>query len=446
MDMISAPWFRRAAPYWPLLSLILGLIVLRIVLLPISPPGFYVDEAATGAHVVSMLHHGTNAHGQTWPLFSASLGGGYTTPIYLYPLVAWAAVFGTSEVALRAFSMFITIATCGLIGASVYAWLRSARLGLTATCVGLLLPWGWVQGSLAWDPAMVPLFAALGLWATGTLLFTTSQKWRLVAHIVLPLSMVALAYVYPPCRVTAPLLLVGAYIILFFRQKATVWQLGISAGASLIAVIPLARFMVQPDALARSRELSVFHDGILSGIAQLLGNFAALLNPVFLFATGDANLRHATGAQGMLGLAALIPCAALIWYIISHRSSWPTWRRTLTPPILMGLVAVLGIATSFLGSALTSEGQPHSLRACAAWPFFVVLITFGWQIITTRYEHLLKATLTVAVISLVIYVADLGIYYPGQADRAFDQPARRALAAHVAVPYPPLALQYYQQR
>lgn len=446
MDMISAPWLRRAAHYWQLLGLILGLIVLRIILLPISPPGFYVDEAATGAHVVSMLHHGTNAHGQAWPLFSASLGGGYTTPVYLYPLVAWATVFGASEVALRAFSMFVTVATCGFIGVSVYAWLRSARLGLIATCVGLLLPWGWVQGSLAWDPAMVPLFVTLGLWATGTLLFAVAQKWRLVAHILLPLSMVALAYVYPPCRVTAPLLLVGAYLVLFFRKKATVRQLGISAGASLVAVVPLARFMIQPDALARSRELSVFHDSILSGMAQLLGNFAALLNPIFLFATGDANLRHATGAQGMLGVAAVVPCVALVWYIISHSHSWQAWRRHLTPPVLMGLVVVFGIAASFLGSALTSEGQPHSLRACAAWPFFVILISFGWQIISTRYEHLQKAALTIAVISLVIYVADLRIYYPGQADSAFDQPARRALAAHVAVPYPPLALQYYQQR
>jgi hypothetical protein len=393
-----------------------------------------------------MLHNGTNAHGQAWPLFSASLGGGYTTPVYLYPLVAWAAVFGTSEVALRAFSMTITIVTCGLIGVSVYTWLRYARLGLIATCVGLLLPWGWVQGSLAWDPAMVPLLVALGLWATGTLLYATARRWRLIAHILLPLSLVALAYVYPPCRVTAPLLLIGAYLVLFFHKKAVVWQLSVSAGASLLTVIPLVQFMIQPDALARSQQLSVFHTGILSGIAQLLGNFAALLNPIFLFATGDANLRHATGVQGMLGLAALIPCIALVWYIVRRRSSWQVWRHNLSPPVLMGLVAMFGIAASFLGSALTSEGQPHSLRACAAWPFFVILITFGWQIINTHYEHLLKAALTIAAISLVFYVADLGIYYPGRADSAFDQPIRRALAANVTVPYPPLALQYYRQR
>src|SRR5680860_979184 len=73
-----------------LVIVIFMLVLMRVFILPLSPPGFYIDEAASGAHVVAMVTNYTNAHGQAWPLFSQSLGGGFTTPIYLYPLSIWA--------------------------------------------------------------------------------------------------------------------------------------------------------------------------------------------------------------------------------------------------------------------------------------------------------------------------------------------------------------------
>lgn len=70
--------------------------------------------------------------------------------------------------------------------------------------------------------------------------------------------------------------------------------------------------MLQPEALERSRQLSILYntsvgEAILRGIL----NFSSMLSPQFLFITGDSNLRHATGIQGMLGLAALPPLIAL---------------------------------------------------------------------------------------------------------------------------------------
>ena len=437
---------QRSAPYRPLLSLVVVLIILRGLLLPISPPGFYVDEAASGAHVVAMLHHNTDAHGHAWPLFTASLGGGYTTPVYLYPLVAWAALFGTSELALRAFSMFVTILACLSIGAAVRTWLGSTRQGLIAMAVSLALPWGWLQGSLAWDPAMVPLFVGLSFWALGASLYSLSPKVRLASHIALPLSLIALAYVYPPCRVTAPLLMAGAYTLLFARKKITWQQLAITGVASLIAVIPLALFMLQPDALARSRELSVFHAGILNGVGQLVINFAMLLNPLFLFVTGDPNLRHATSVQGMLGLAAILPLGGLVWYVATNRQQWKDRLTHPSPATLLGLVAIFGIAASLLGSALTAEGQPHSLRASAAWPYFVLLIVLGWGVLLRQQQRIRTTALVLAGCSLALYVVDLGLLYPARAATSFDMTTHQAIINGQPADYPALALQYYRQR
>lgn len=438
--------YERLRPYRWLLVAIAFATILRVAILPITPPGFYVDEAASGAHAIALLRHGTDAHGQPWPLFTASLGGGYTTPIYLYPLAAWAAIFGPSEVALRGLSLFVTLLACIMIGFAVRRMLGSTKLGLIACLVGLTLPWGWIQGSLAWDPAMVSLCVALSLWMFAILLTTTNYHRYIAAAIVLPLSLVALAYVYPPCRVTAPLLVLGYYAVLFWQRHVSVRHLVIVAAGSLVLVIPLAAFMFQPDAMARSQALSVFHGhGLVAGAGSLLLNFLSLMNPIFLFVTGDANLRHSTGVQGMLGLGAIVPLGLLLVASIRHHD----WREILRHPHkvhLIGCVALFGIFASFLGSALTAEGQPHSLRATAAWPFFVIVITLGWRAIITMPRRVYRAALIVAVCATLLYVGDLAFLYPHRAAGSFDTSQRQAITSGQSIDYPNLARDYYRWR
>lgn len=438
--------FQRLRPYRWLIVAIAAIAVLRFALLFITPPGFYVDEAASGAHAIALLHHGTDAHGRPWPLFAASLGGGYTTPIYLYPLATWAAVFGSNEVALRGFSLFITLLSCAMIGLAVRRVLGSTQLGLAACLTGLTLPWGWIQGSLAWDPAMVPFFVALSIWMFTILLTTNHRRSHVAAAIILPLSLIALAYVYPPCRVTAPLLLLGYYTILFWRGNVRLRHIIAVAAGSLVLVLPLAAFMFQPDAMARSQTLSVFHDGELaSGTASLLLNFLSLMNPIFLFVTGDANLRHSTGVQGMLGLGAIMPLGLLAGAALRHND----WRKILrhpSAPHLLGCVALFGIFVSFLGSALTAEGQPHSLRATAAWPFFVILITLGWCVIITMPRRVGHAALVITACAVLLYVGDLVFLYPRRAAMSFDTSQRQAITNGQPTGYPDLARNYYRWR
>lgn len=437
---------KRLAPYRWLIAAIIVLIIMRFSLLVIAPPGFYVDEAASGAHAIALLHHGTDAHGQPWPFFTASLGGGYTTPIYLYPLAAWAAVFGPSEYALRAFSMFSTVLACLVLGLAMRRISGSATAGFGAIAAGLALPWGWLQGSLAWDPAMVPLFVALSLWTFSVLLTTTHRHQRLIAAAILPLSLIALAYVYPPCRVTAPLLVIAYYALLFWRQKISLRHLLVVAAASAVLVIPLALFMFQPDALARSQALSVFHGhSLITGLISLVGNFLSLINPLFLFVTGDTNLRHSTSVQGMLGLAAIIPLGALLWMAVKRYPGRALLHQP-NPITLLGLVALFGIAASFLGSALTAEGQPHSLRATAAWPFFVILITLGWRVLAQAPERIGRTAIIIAVSATLLYTIDLALLYPRRAATSFDVSQRQAISDHKPIDYPDLAQDYYRWR
>jgi hypothetical protein len=429
--------------FMPLLLTIIGaLVLLHVLVLFVSPPGFFLDEAATGAHVQAMLQHGTNANGEAWPFYSASLGGGYTTPVYLYPLVAWGALLGTSEVALRAFSQISTLAAIGMLAWAVRFWLGK-KIALVAAAVGLALPWGWLQGSLAWDPALVPFFVAISFLCFTLILFSLRRFLRVFALIGLPVFLIGMAYLYPPCRVTAPLIYLIFYGVLLYK-RAVSWRMVVitSLGAALIAT-PLALFMVEPTSLARSQALSVFSGVSLpAGIAEAISNIWLLLNPAFLFFTGDANLRHATGIQGMLGFAAIIPFLATLYFAVKYA----VIRKKMTNATLLALICGGGLFAALLGSALTNEGQPHSLRATAAWPFFAILITLGWLALA-RYasKKLLITAVTIFVLGTAFYAVDLTAFYPARAWSSFDVDVREKIKAGQAPDYPGLALKYYNR-
>jgi 4-amino-4-deoxy-L-arabinose transferase-like glycosyltransferase len=428
-----------------LLVLIIALIVVRVVVLPFSPPGFYIDEAATGAHVVAMLQHGTDAHGQAWPLFSSSLGGGYTTPVYLYPLTLWAMLFGASETALRYFSEFVTIASVIILALGVRYWFKNRGALITAV-VGLALPWGWLQGSLAWDPVMVPLFVALSFFTFSCLLFSTSRRAKLICQFILPISLIALAYAYPPARVTAPLLYLTYYAILVYKKTISLRTIILTIIGSCIISLPLLLFMLTPEALGRTSSLSVFsHTSIFDGLIQFVLNLFTLINPKFLFFDGDFNMRHSTGVQGMLGLASLLALLALIVYALKHRHVRFSPRKNNTH--LFILIAVAGTLFGLMGSALTAEGQPHSLRATAAWPFLAAIIGLGWYLIFTSRRRALQYTaVSFFIVCTTLYVIDFVAFYPTRARDSFDVLIRQDLQAGNNTTYPSMVTDYYANK
>lgn len=404
---------------WVLGAIVVILIVARFVILQVSPPGFYVDEAASQRHVESMLESQTNANGEPWPFYSLSLGGGFTTPIYLYPLVAWSAVFGTDPTAIRAFSQFFGILAV-LVAAFAVRLHFGRAAGYVAAVVGLALPWGWLQGSLAWDPVLVPFTAALALlgWS---LLVTQKQRGRRVAgFVLLPLGLLLLAYVYPPYWAVVPFLTLGAYLLLLKLKKITWPKTFATAGAMAIGFIPLVFFILSPSTLGRTSSISIFHDATLPEAAGMfINNMVLMLNPVFLFVTGDANGRQSTSFEGMLGFAALIPLLVLAWAVIVK------WIRKSTllkaNEYFIVKVAAVAYLLSLIGSALTAEGQPHSLRSCAAWIFAVVLITVGWIVLTRlKSKALLWIAIIVAALGTVAYAVDLAFFFPERGKASYS--------------------------
>lgn len=392
------------------------LVLLHYFILTVSPPGFYIDEEATQAHVVHMLQDGQNANGESLPLFSRSLGGGYTTPTYLYPLTVWSALFGTSPYSLRAFSLTVTITTIFILGVVLYQWYKQKHVFLITILVGLTLPWAWLQGSLAWDPILVPFFVSIAL--LGFSIAYKNSKHNLAWLLVLTISLVLLAYTYPPCRVSAPLLLAFLLIVLWKKDALTFRNLAILILIGAVISLPLLHFMLQPEALERSTSLSVFHgNSAAKGFLLFDINIALLFSPVFLFITGDSNLRHATGVQGMLGLAALP--AVIYWFTGFVRRLKRQTKHTSDSFIVTSTIGIAVVITGYIGSALTGEGQPHFLRACAAWPGFVLLISLGWIEILRKKRLVALSLIIFALIAVALYCIDLAFLYPTRSASSF---------------------------
>ncbi len=112
----------------------------------------------------------------------------------------------------------------------------------------------------------------------------------------------------------------------------------------------------------------------------------------------------------MLGLAGVVGLAYLIFVLWCKKPD----KRTNN----LALIACFGVATGFLGSALTVNDHQY-LRAVAAWPFFVVLISIGISKLTESRLKLKYLIVTACVAFSALFIFDLAFNYPARSYDAF---------------------------
>jgi hypothetical protein len=140
-----------------------------------------------------------------------------------------------------------------------------------------------------------------------------------------------------------------------------------------------------------------------AGVLEIL--WAAILNGLshlstdFLLLSGDRNLRHSTGAVGMMS-----PVEYLLLLGGALAGSFRMVQRRMLPaPWVQFLMA--GAILGILPSALTWESVPHSLRAIAAWPFFVVLSALAYRKLV-RSVPLIRPYLLISCLGFAIFLGN----------------------------------------
>src|SRR3989338_7228573 len=70
--------------------------LLRLLWLGSIPAGIYADEASSGYDAFSLLHTGSDRHGEFLPLLFRSFGD-YIPPVYNYSIIPFAALLRSEE-------------------------------------------------------------------------------------------------------------------------------------------------------------------------------------------------------------------------------------------------------------------------------------------------------------------------------------------------------------
>ncbi|MES2963057.1 MAG: glycosyltransferase family 39 protein [Bdellovibrionota bacterium] len=442
-------------------ALVVTMCALRFVALDVSPPGFYVDEAAIAAQVLCLRDSGHDLFDQRWPLFTPVLGGGYATPPMLYLGAAWTKFFGGSIASFRAFSALFGVL---FVGASYLLSLRlwrSKDAALLSALCAAISPWAFQFSRISWDPALAPGLLALSL----ALFFTGGRhaiRWSAVSGIVAA----AAAYAYPPLRVQLVLVVPALFVVLrrVDRESASKRSV-VFATALSIAVMPLVVLTVRGDIQGRFNMLSVFNENYLrqfgepsffAGLWELVKNFGSHFSPRFLLFRGDGNPRHATSVFGEWSPLEVLACAIVLAILFKFLRE----RRRPSRSATLFTFAAFGYAAGVLPAAMTWESNPHALRSIGA----LVFLSFGaggaLALVWHRGRRWQSSIAVLALGFCIFFYADYFFSYPKRAEIYFDTPGVRKLlaferdsvpltdeAAH-ATPelrdYPTLALRYFQ--
>lgn len=439
----------------------MGLVwaIARFVALGDAPYGFFMDESRSALHALCLAETGTNADGESWPLFSSAFGGGHHPFTLVAFNAAWTRVFGSSPAAFRAASAsFVSLSTVGLwfVARALLRWFRTSEAAAPPSRVdrlfpalvvfaALLLPWSFQFSRVAWEGPAAAMYLVLSLAALDrvTLARRTSTQlaWAAATGVLAALAMIS----YPPLRVATPLVLAGVSSWLL-RSRAVTWRaIAVGVVCLSLCMLPVTLQTLSGAITERTMGVAIFSrswlDDHRNGVPRavffagtLLDNLLSHFKPSFLFLWGDANRRHSTGLVGEFSpvdafamLVALLAVARrFVLGVVSARPLAPLAvdTRRLTHFAAFGL---LGFVCGTLPAALTWDSVPHALRSIGAWPFAAVLAgaVLTWLFLSRLWTRPL--VVAIAVVYSVAFFASYSRVYRREPLDTFHRDIQQAI-------------------
>ncbi len=406
-----------------LLLLVASLVVgtaLRLIGLGQIPTSLYWDEAAIGYDAYALNHWGKDMHGN--PGFQAIFPsyGDYKLPVYIWLTSASEHVFGPTPFAIRLPS---AIAGVGII---LIVYLLSLELFSSPLIAGFsaffaaILPVDILFSRTGFEGHVAALFVGITLWLW---LKSRKQSWLLFFSSATGALAV---YTYFSARVAIPLTAVCTFFFLW-KQTTTRWKfysivsLGLWAmlllpiylspyyrasdqfRMSTINLMQIGPFAIESNVLREQSGNSLisrilYHRYLLQAKAILI-NITSHLDINYLFMTGDHNLRHSTGAVGVMFWGALP--LYLIGILLLGRHQLPT------------LLWLMGLWIAFVLPAAIPIEVPHALRSLNTvllWPMILAQgMNYAWKL---RYRFVRWSILLLLIIELGILIHDYTIHYP----------------------------------
>jgi hypothetical protein len=418
---VAATYALRRSTFWICAAgaLIVG-GVLHFVALASSPPGLYADEAGVGYSAWSVSVDGHDEHGVAWPMYFESFGD-WKNPLTIYLVAGTFRLFGPSTELLRGVTSSLALLTAILLAVLAWQLTENRWLALATLLVMSVLPWLFVLGRIAFEVSAQPacIAAFLVLWRVG--------RWwtSVLAGIALGLS----AYAYSTGRLLIVLVVVALAVVYLGDRR--LWQALIAGLCAIEAWLPAAIWASNSPAFgARLQYVSIFAlpGNPFEHLRDIVTVYASDWSPTFLFYSGDAYGRHASGHGGVL-FAALAPLLAIGLYAI--------WRRRADRFVV--LIAA-GLLVAPIPAALTSQ-YSHSLRDAAVVPFLAATMILGadelWRGLagSPARRFLVSGLIAVLAVEVVSFQTDYFTAYPQRQYWWFETGFSQALSAAEARPH-----------
>jgi 4-amino-4-deoxy-L-arabinose transferase-like glycosyltransferase len=332
---------------------------LRLNNLSSNPPQLFEDEIVNVLSARSILETGKDINGEINLFFYNRVES--RSPVYGYVAALSTYIFGNNTFAIRFPAAVLGIISIVVIYLIVYKLSKDKQASLSAAFLTAIIPWQVHYSRVGWEPAAtVPLL----LISIYLFLLGLNKKWIiLLSYLVFSVTI----YTHRSAEVLSPLFL-GILLLLNYK-KVIINKLPNILGiliflASFITLIAIS--VNDPNLHDRSLRISTFSDGVnIDSVKKFTENYFVHLSPDFLFINGDPNLRHGTGADGVIYLWMLPFISLGIVYLI------------LNIKLKSSVLLLLWLLIFPLGGSLTNDGVPHATRTLIGGPALILISAFG---------------------------------------------------------------------
>lgn len=375
-------------------------ILCRVVQFGQVPATLYVDEVAMYIDGASVASTSLDMHGNKWWQTIYPSYGDYKQAGYIWLVSAGMKLFGIHEWVVRLPSLLAGIGTILVAGALGYVLFEENKksrvvIGLCSALVVAISPWSLLFSRVGFEGHLGQFFLSVSVlffmlskksrwWMVLSVLFAALSTYTYFSvRFVLPVVFVVYfllgifpGYVrahYPIKRVVKqfflvlilPLMLYGLLLLPLFNSShykdANTYRLSTSS------ILSSDQHVLDSNELREAADNNViskiiFHRDYLL-LKKLAENYSDTLSLNYLFISGDPNLRHGTGTDGVF-LFGFFPFFIVGMYALARRR-----KRVLLFLVAWWLIALL--------PASVPETTPHTLRSLNAYVAVSLIIGYG---------------------------------------------------------------------
>ena len=391
------------------LVVLLG-FVLRFYKVVLDPPSLNWDEVSIGYNAYSILKTGRDEWGKFMPVHFKAYGE-YKLPVQIYSSIPGIAIFGLNEFGVRITPVIYGVLTILFLFFLTKELFEDKRIAFVSSFLLAISPWHIQLTRASFESSFSVFWVVLGAW-----LFIKGFKnrkywlWSILPFIIS-------IYTYNAARVFTPLLLFTLFII--YRKEILknfkIFVLGLSI--FIIAMVPLASFIISGQATARLKLVSITDDpGFVQRVNQARGNtqlptplprlihnkvthyvyvfienYLSHFTPDFLFINGAGHKQH--HVQGIGELYAIQAPFILIGLVFLFMSK-NKWRWLLTSWLFLVFVPVAATVDSIPNALRTVlAAVPYQIFTALgfyeALAFFKRRKYFGWTMVAISVTSLL---------------------------------------------------------